>query len=192
MAVERTTNPYATYGPGDTDESWAEYFRRVKRSEVRDDLQRDGSDSGGTESSGDEPESGDSELQLLQSENNGLELLSDPPGALIAYQKLLIKRGFDIRLGWFRQFEEGRIYGDKAAKAGQKAPDRTLDTVWITAYKPHKLMKMTYERVNGGKWSCAWRQINKQLVPVSDKQMKEWVNDVEEQEAPSAGAAAED
>ena len=114
---------------------------------------------------------------MTHSNTEDISDLEDPPGALLAYQKLLIKNGFDIRLGWYRRFAEGGVYGDKAQKAGEKKPDRTLDTVWITGYKNRRLMKMTYERTNGGKWSCAWRQLNLQLVPVSDKQMKEWIND---------------
>ena len=176
MAVERTTNPYATYGPSDTGESWAEYFQRIKRGVgVGDAPSSDESDVGADSTS----EPTDGKFQLQHSNRDGIADLDDPPAALIRYHKLLIKNDFDIRLGWYRQFAEGRIYGAGAAKAGERAPDRTLDTVLIAAYKPHRLVKMSYERTNGGKWSCAWRQLNLQLVPVSDKQMKDWINDKE-------------
>lgn len=187
MAVERTTNPYATYGPGDTGESWAEYFRRVAHGAVERELQPN--DDEPAES---EPDADVHEYRLIESHKDGLGALDDPPSALLAYQKLLIKQGFDIRLGWYRQFAEGGVYGDKAKKAGEKKPDRTLDTVWLTGYKHGRLMKMTYERTNGGKWSCAWRQINLQLVPVSDKEMKGWINDVRTEEASSTETAGED
>lgn len=171
--AERTENPYATYGPGDTDESWAEYFRRVKSGDVQPLV-----DGGELADSG-EPSGGDSEPESVRRElrrGRLLEDLTDPPGALAAYVNLLIKQGFLTATGYSEAFLEGQVYGPGAKKAGEKAPDRTITYAWVSGYREDRgLVKIRYTRTNGKAWTCDFRQLNKEYRPVSDKELKAWI-----------------
>lgn len=102
----------------------------------------------------------------------------DTPRSAVTYLNLLAKNGFQTNSGWSRKFFEGGVYGPTAQKAGEKKPDRTIDTVWIEAISEdhRRLVRFTYEKVNDGKFTCTWRQINKQYKPVSDKELKEFIN----------------
>lgn len=187
MVVERTRNPFATYGPnGDGGESWAEYFRRVKQ--VR------GAEPSDPES---EPEPDDPvRAQRVSAQRRGdVGELVDPPNPLVAYRNLLIKRGFDTREGWYTIIYEGGVFGPSAEKAGQEIPLREVTTAWLVGYKPGRLVKINYERVTGvggDKWTCSWRQVNKEYRKVSDKELKDWINDVVEGVSSEAGATVGD
>lgn len=73
-------------------------------------------------------------------------------------------------------FYPGGVYGPTAQKAGEKKPDRTVDTTWMEARTARAMVRVTYDRVNGKNWTCSWRQVNGEYRLISDKEMKEFIN----------------
>lgn len=164
MATERTENPYSTYGPADTHESWGEYFRRI----LHDD---------GVDRPADDPtEHTEPELYHRVASGDDLEELDSGPVSHARLAKLLISNGFGVRDGWCTLFYEGGTYGEKAQKAFEKKPDRTIDYTWLEARRTGAMVRALYERVNGKSWTCIWRQINGLYKPVSDKELREFIS----------------
>lgn len=171
MANERTPVPYPTEGPRD-GVSWHEYFADHRARRLHDRGLLDTGRGSDDPSVGDEPEL----LHVLDS--GGWTERSDlQPSALRKLLKLLISHGFRWLGHYTVIFEEGGVYGEKAQKAGQKKPDRTVSLVQIVAVKPgYGWCRLAYEEVRG-KWTCYWRQIDGKYEPVSDKQLREWINE---------------
>lgn len=172
MAVERTINPYATYGPdGEGGRSWAEYFRAIRA--LRDggkQFEYDSADINDGDESGDYSIDQHGELDQLP---------VVPPRAAGTLVKQLEKRGFTIKTHWWKTLIKGKI-AKSGKNEGELNPDREIISLMVGAYRLDKgYVKFIYElptHLETPKWTCTWRQIDGKYVPVSDAQLKEWIN----------------
>lgn len=175
---ERTTPPYATYGPSD-GRSWHEYFVDLKamyRGEVIETIDEDGIRyvTAVEPKSEDDGEAGVPQVTVPM---HKITLSGEwvAPGAVATLCKLLQKTGWQWDLYHSQSFTEGKIYGPTAQKAGQKRDDKYTDVFLVRASRNKRTVVVSYHSVDG-KATCNVRMLDGWLEAVSDKAMKEVIN----------------
>lgn len=175
---ERTTPPYATYGPSD-GRSWHEYFVDLKamyRGEVIETVDEDGI----RYVTAVEPKSEDDGEAGIPQVTIPMKIVSDlatsnAPGAVLTLCKSLVKNGWKWKLYHSQSFTEGKVYGPTAQKAGQKRDDKYIDVFLVRAYRGKRTLVVSYHSADG-KATCNVRMMDGKLEAVSDKAMKEVIN----------------
>jgi hypothetical protein len=85
--------------------------------------------------------------------------------------------GWESKMGYYSWKEHG-VEFKTGQRAGQMREDKIGEGLTLIARKAGKEnIKVNYERVNGGKWTCTYRYRNDAgwIKALSDKEMKEYV-----------------
>lgn len=97
--------------------------------------------------------------------------------------KLLLENEWQVAVGLAHSFEDGGIYGDSAAKAGEKKPDFDIVSHSVHAQKPGKgkvrVVFWARAQERGGEHgspSCVLRMASGiSGDQVADKELKAWI-----------------
>lgn len=153
----RSTNPYATYGPGD-GRSWHEYFVDLRASDRADE---------------EEAEVDPEPTVLITARNADPEMYQDM--ALAGLKKLADDNDWETKIGYSKSFAEGSVTksGDNI---GVKKDDVIREQLWLLARKQGKgTIKVYYIRRNGKAWTRDGGFVRGVAHIYGDKEMKELI-----------------
>lgn len=156
-------NPHRTHGPGG-DETWDQWFRRIRQEGSPVEQEEDGLDEG--------------EIEIVVPGREAID--GDPvPDVVRKYYNFIIAKGWTAKLGYSQSFRRGKTFksGDRV---GEMSDDRILHQFWVDAHKAGKgLISIIYAMPEGKKPSCVARRINRQVHNYSDKEFREWITSEE-------------